>query len=117
MQIPWLSILILLPLATGIVLLVIPAGKRNTDPLVSAGCCSGHLCDFACCLFLTYNKVSCRISIHRENGLAAGAGDFVPRGCGRHQRGAGIDGGHRGAGGVLVTWQTSETARGSISPS
>ena len=46
MQIPWLSILILLPLATGVALLAIPAGKLKVIRWLSLAYSTGHLCNF-----------------------------------------------------------------------
>ena len=96
MQIPFLSILIFLPLVAGITAAAIPAGKRNLIRGHGFGCCIDHLRLIAVSI-PQLRQSSRRLSIHRTNGLAAGPGHLVLIWGGWHQRGDGADG---GAGGV-----------------
>lgn len=110
MQIPWLSILILLPLVTGIVLLAIPAKKLHLIRWLSL---ASALVTFLISvgLFLSYDKSTAGYQfIEKMNWLPA---------LGISYR-VGVDGisvvlelmaGIVVLAGVLVTWQTSERAR------
>jgi len=110
MQIPWISILILLPLATGMVLLALPAGKLKLIRWLSL---ATALVTFviSVLLFVTYDKVAAGYQFIEKM-------DWLPvMGISYH---VGVDGisvalelmaGIIVLSGVLVTWQTSDRAR------
>lgn len=110
MQIPWLSILILLPLVTGVVLLAIPAKKLSLIRWLSL---ASALITFLLSvgLFFAYDKSSAGYQfIEKMNWLPA-------LGISYH---VGVDGisvmlelmaGIIVLSGVLVTWQTADRAR------
>jgi len=110
MQIPWISILILLPLATGIVLLALPAVKLKLIRWLSL---ATALVTFviSVLLFVTYDKVAAGYQFIEKM-------DWLPvMGISYH---VGVDGisvalelmaGIIVLSGVLVTWQTSDRAR------
>ena len=110
MQIPWLSILILLPLATGIILLALPTGKLKLIRWLSLGTA---LVTFviSVLLFVTYDKNAASYQFIEKM-------DWLPvMGISYH---LGVDGisvalelmaGIVVLAGVLVTWQTSDRAR------
>ena len=114
MQIPWISILILLPLATGIVLLALPAVKLKLIRWLSL---ATALVTFviSVLLFVTYDKVAAGYQFIEKM-------DWLPvMGISYH---VGVDGisvalelmaGIIVLSGVLVTWQTSKTVRANIS--
>ncbi len=110
MQIPWISILILLPLATGIVLLALPAVKLKLIRWLSL---ATALVTFviSVLLFVTYDKVAAGYQFIEKM-------DWLPvMGISYH---VGVEGisvalelmaGIIVLSGVLVTWQTSDRAR------
>ena len=110
MVIPWLSLLVLLPLIAGIVMLVIPAAKRNLVRWIALGV---SLVTFAISLFLflAYDKVNAGYQFIEKM-------DWMPAlGISYHM---GVDGisvslelmaGIIVLAGVLVTWATEDRAR------